>query len=620
MDSCSGVSDAIQHAVDYLLSIQRPGEYFWCAECEADVTMTSEYVMLYQILGLQLEDSKVQKLIKYFKESQNPADGSWSLAYGIDGDVSATTEAYLALTILGVDAEDPVLRKAKSFIRSKGGLGLVHVQNFTRMNLALFGLLPWEAVPLLPAELILLPSIIPFNLYNFPAWSRPIIVPLLVINNHRPVYRLPNEKCYTMMDELWLAGTNRYVPYVPPLRQALLKHGASWKSFFCVMEHVLRGYEKIRIQGCPSPVWDTSLATIALLDCGYNPREREIEGAIRWMLDRQCLVEYGDWQVHRPSLESGGWSFEYFNTWYPDVDDSAAVLVSLFKHDPKSIHSSNVQRGLKWVIGMQNTDGGWGAFEAETNKRLLDEIPFSDANSLCDPSFADLAGHILEMLGIYLQISEKYDHNGSHQCLRAEVRSCISRAVKYLRDSQELQGSWYGRWGVNYINGTSGSLCGLGSIGFPKSDLMVSRAIEWLKDCQNDDGGWGESVVTYRDKSMMGKGIGSIPSQTAWAVMGLLAYLPPEDQSIKRGVMWLLHNLGPSTKSCEGYEGGYKIPVSSRTGMTWTENHFTGTGYPNHLFIKYHLYSHYFPMMALGRYSQSLSAARKTKVEHPYRI
>ncbi|KAL3697977.1 hypothetical protein R1sor_012053 [Riccia sorocarpa] len=685
MDSCKNVSVAIQQATDYLLSVQRPGDYYWCGEVESNSTMTSEYVMVCQILGLEVQDSKIQKIIKYYRDRQNPADGSWSIAHEADGDISTTTEAYLALTILGMDAEDPVLCKAKSFILSKGGLA--NVRMFTRINLALFGIFSWDAVPVLPAELILLPPKSPVNVYYFSSWARATIVPLLVINNHRPVYKLPKSKCYSMMDELWSSGINRSVPYVPPLRRVVLKNGASWKSLVSVMELVLKAYEKVkikslrkyalakcmrfitdrqepqgdiggifpatangviamtlegfsvqskevikavealerfswetngqyRLQSCSSPVWDTSLATIALLDCGYDPKDIQIEGAIRWMLDRQCLVQHGDWKVYRPKLEAGGWSFEYFNTWYPDVDDSAVVLISLFKQDPNSIHRSNVQKGLKWVVGMQNKDGGWGAFDVENDKHFLNEIPFSDMDALSDPSCPDLAGHILEMLGIYLQISEEYAQTEPHQTLRREVMSSVSRGVKYLQVSQEFQGSWFGRWGVNYLYGTSGCLCGLGSIGFPKSDLMVCRAIEWLKGCQNDDGGWGEGFASYGDKSMMGKGTGSTASQTAWAVIGLLAYLSSDDVSIKRGVMWLLQNLSPLTKTGEAYEGGLKLPVNCSVGMTWTEDQFTGTGFPDHVYLRYELYRHYFPMMALGRYAQSFSASGEAEQRH----
>ncbi|KAL2608487.1 hypothetical protein R1flu_027060 [Riccia fluitans] len=678
MDSSDGLSEAIQHAAEYLLSIQRPGEHFWCAELEANSTITSEYVMACQILGLQIHESKTEKIVKYYRERQNPADGSWSIAYGTEGDISTTCEAYLALTILGVDTEDVVLRSSKSFILSKGGIAAVRI--FTRINFALFGLFPWEAVPVLPAELILLPPEMPVNLYNFSSWARSTIVPLLVISNHRPVYKLPNETCYTAMDGLWLPGTERNVPYIPPLRQVLVKHGASWKSFVSVMEVMLKFYERFklhslrryaiskcmkfivehqevegdtagifppmaygavammlegysidskevvkamqaierfswetdgqyRVQSCVSPVWDTSLATIALLDCRWSPKDPRLEGAVRWMLDRQVLVEHGDWKVYRPRLESGGWAFEYFNSWYPDVDDSATVLISLFKHDKNSIHRSNVQRGLKWVIGMQNRDGGWGAFDVENDKLFLNDIPFSDMDSLCDPSCPDLAGHILEMLGIYLQISEEYKYVEPHRSLRAEAEASIGPGVNYLRDAQEIQGSWFGRWGVNYLYGTSACLCGLAEIGFPESDTMVSRAVEWLKECQNDDGGWGEGVESYRDKSTMGKGIESTASQTAWAVMGLLAYLPSLDLSIKRGVMWLLQNLRPSEEPVDAYEGGVRVPVNYSKGKTWREEHFTGTGFPNHFYIRYHLYRHYFPMMALGRYAQAQSSA-----------
>ncbi|KAG6550217.1 hypothetical protein Mapa_008177 [Marchantia paleacea] len=680
MDLRRSVGAAAGRAAEYLLSIQRTTEHFWCAELEANATLTSEYIMLLQILGLHLTEERKTKIVNYFTKRQNSEDGSWSIAFGAEGEISTTTEAYLALTILGLDADDFVLRKAKAFILAKGGLSRVRV--FTKINLALFGLLPWTAIPVLPPELILLPAQLPVSLYRFSSWARSTTVPLLVINHHRPVYKLPNETCYKMMEELWFPHTERNVPYLPPVRQVLKKNGVSWKSFVSLIDPLLRIYDKYkpsmfrkyaiqkcmefivdhqeqegdsagiippmvygaiamtlqgyslgskevmgcvqaierfswethgqyRIQSCVSPVWDTALSVIALLDCGWSPKDVRIEGAVRWLLNRQVLVEHGDWKIYRPKLESGGWAFEYFNSWYPDVDDTAAVVISLFKHSPDAIHSHNVHRALRWILGMRNKDGGWAAFDADNDKLFLNDLPTSDMGALCDPSTPDVVGHVLEVLGLYLELSEQYKHEETHRPLRSDAETGMRLGIQYLRDSQEIQGSWFGRWAVNYIFGTSACLCGLASVGIPMSDPMVSRAIEWVKYCQNEDGGWGEGVDTYNDKSQMGKGIESTPSQTAWALMGLLAYLPSEDMSIQSGIQWLVRNIvHPSEEPAEAFESELKIPVNTTTGGTWNERHFTGTGFPNHFYIKYHLYRHYFPMMALGRYLRSSATAK----------
>lgn len=684
MDSLGSVRAAVGRAAEHLLSIQRTTEPFWCAEFEFNPIPTSIYIVLVQVLGLHLPEERKKKIINFFTQRQNPEDGSWSNAFGLEGDISSTTDAYLALTILGLDADDLVLSKAKSFILAKGGLSRVRV--FTKIALALFGIFPWTALPMFPAEMILIPSQLPVSLYRFSSWARSATVPLLVINHHRPVYKLPNESCHQMMMELWLPHAGRNVPHLPPVRQIMWKNGISWKSFFSLIDPLIRFYDKhkpsmvrkyaiqkcmkfivdhqekegdsggiiftmvyapiamtlqgyssgskeikrfvqaierfswethgqYRIQASVGPVWDTALSVTALLDCGWSPNDARIEGAVRWMLDRQVLVEYGDWKIYRPKLESGGWAFGYFNSWYPDVDDTAAVVISLLKQSPDAVQSHNVHRALRWILGMQNKDGGWAAYDVDNNKLFLNDHPTSDLGGLCDPSTPDVAGHVLEVLGLYLELSEQYKHTEIHRRLRSEAETGTRLGIQYLRDSQELQGSWYGRWAVNYIFGTCGSLCGLAAVGVPMSDPMVSRAIEWLKFCQNEDGGWGEGVNTYKDKSQMGKGIESTPSQTAWSLMGLLAYLPSEDMSIQLGIQWLLRNIvHPSEEPEEAFEGGLQIPTNTTTGGTWNERHFTGTGFPKHLYVKYHLYRHYFPMMALGRYLRSSEATAKSGI------
>jgi squalene-hopene/tetraprenyl-beta-curcumene cyclase len=354
------------------------------------------------------------------------------------------------------------------------------------------------------------------------------------------------------------------------------------KGLEAIEEFSWEDADGLRIQACESPVWDTALSTIALIDSGTDRERDELRGAARWVLDRQLLVGHGDWKVYRPGLEPGGWSFEYTNSWYPDIDDTAAVVLMLLKQDPASAGGERVAKALRWMIGMQNRDGGWAAFDVDNDRHFLNEIPFSDMGSLCDPSTPDVTGRVLEALGLWLRIPG--GAAPEDLLLRRQAESALSLGISYLRRTQEEQGSWYGRWGVNYIYGTSNALCGLAQAGVPVSDPMVDLAVIWLKHVQNRDGGWGESLASYSDRRWMGRGV-STASQTAWALMGLLSYAPPGDVSVERGVRWLVRHQ-----------------IQLPEGGSWHEEHSTGTGFPNHFYLRYHLYRHYFPMMALGRY------------------
>jgi squalene-hopene/tetraprenyl-beta-curcumene cyclase len=348
-----------------------------------------------------------------------------------------------------------------------------------------------------------------------------------------------------------------------------------------------------RIQACNSPIWDTALGTIGMIDSKADPSDPRFEKAMTWVLKHQILVEHGDWKVYRPKLPAGGWAFEYENSWYPDIDDTAAVVLALIKQDPKRVDSEAIQRAVRWMIGMQNKDGGWAAFDVDNDKLFLNEIPFSDMDSLCDPSSPDVTGRVIEALGIVLSHSK---------LMEAEIVPACEKGINYIRKTQEHPGSWYGRWGVNYVYGTSNVLCGLARLKIAANDPMVMRAVEWLKQVQNADGGWGESLASYADKRWMGRGE-STASQTAWALMALLAYLPATDDSITRGVQWLLKTQTPAHAG-QAYEGGIEVPKAH--GKTWDEKQFTGTGFPNYFYLRYHLYRHYFPMMALGRYLRAL--------------
>jgi squalene-hopene/tetraprenyl-beta-curcumene cyclase len=636
------VSETIGAAVDWSYRKQKEDGH-WCAELESNCSITAEYVLLRQALGLDLT-AKHAGLVRYLLDHQND-DGSWGIAHDLDGDVSTTAECYLALRILGLPPSEGRMRAAQAFILASGGLENLRV--FSRIYFALFGLFPWSAVPILPPELVLLPRWSPINIYSFASWARGTIVPLLVLFHHRPLFSLPNgeKQDNDWLDHLWHDPRAKHVRHSEPFVQVLLKHGLSWKSFFAAVDGALRQYDKrrswlgarirehavaacvrwivehqeadgdwagifppmvngvlalyahgyaidsdaisrglraidrftledasgVRVEACQSPVWDTALMTIGLLDCGAGGER--LQRPLSWIAKLQILDDHGDWKVYNPKGKPGGWSFEYANTWYPDVDDTAAVVIAFLKHDSDSATSDVVRRAVDWIVSMQNEDGGWAAFDKRNDKLFLNEIPFSDMDSLCDPSTPDIVGRVLESLGVL--------GDGRYNAICA-------RGIAYLRKTQEKEGAWFGRWGVNYVYGTSNVLCGLRHHGFGAGDPMIARAIAWLKSVQNSDGGWGESVGSYTDRKLMGRGP-STASQTAWALMALLAFLPPEDPKVERGVEWLL-----ARQTDEG---------------SWNEQEFTGTGFPKHFYLRYHMYRHYFPLMALGRFLQAKRAS-----------
>lgn len=682
---------ASEQALEYLLSIQHEDGH-WCAELESNVTITAEYVLMCQMLGMaETLAGRGPLLIRYLLGEQN-ADGSWSIASSWDGDVSTTAEAYLALRILGVSRDHPELARAERYILRHGGLEKIRI--FTRIFFAMFGLFPWSAIPVISPEFILLPPSSPVNIYALSSWARGTMIPLFIIFHHQPVYALPNGRSETndFLDHLWLNPADKRVPYATPWLRLLLDHGPSWKTLFgtadlflklydrvrigtlrsialdrCVkwvLEHqeksgdwagifppmlngvialTLRGHgldsepvrkgidaihrfgwedaAGLRIQACVSPVWDTALSLVSLADAlppsqplaGNGAAGRRAQDAMRWILDRQLRVEYGDWKVYRPRLAPGGWSFEYENSWYPDIDDTAAVLLALLKQDPGQLLTEPVERAIGWILGMQNDDGGWAAFDANNERLYLNEIPFSDMDSLCDPSCADVTGRVLESFGVALEILSASSRDPLPE-LRKGMELACGRGVAYLRRTQELAGSWYGRWGVNYIYGTSNALCGLSRLGLSGADPMIARSLDWLRHVQNLDGGWGESLASYSDKRWMGRGV-STASQSAWALMALLAFLPADHPSIERGILWLVRHQRQArdlreprrTFAAPGPDGGGMGKPATR-GASWDESQYTGTGFPNHFYLRYHLYRHCFPMMALGRYLQARRA------------
>lgn len=649
----SEAEDALKLAIDYSLgSVHTNGH--WCGELKSNATITAEYVFLRQAFGLDLISDR-DAYCRYFLSEQNP-DGSWGLAPEYPGDVSTTVEAYLALKILGTSPDLPAMKRARDFVVHNGGVAAVRV--FTRMFLATFGLFPWDAVPQLPVEFILLPAVSPINIYKLASWARGSIAPLLIICHHRPVYALPNgiSSHNDYLDELWCDTSNKNVPYgaslwkqlsqadatgvaftlldkllyqlnglrsLPLIRtyarreclQWILQHQETtgdWAGIFPPMHgsiyaFMLEGFKLHdrpvqlglqalenftwedtrgkRVQPCVSPVWDTALMAIGLCDA-LSADHKVIAQAISWIRDQQLFHTHGDWRVYRPRLAPGGFSFEYMNTWYPDVDNTAVAILAQVKSDPAAIESDSVIKAATWILGMQNRDGGWAAFDVDNDKLFLNKIPFSDMGSLCDTSCPDITGRILEAFGLMMTLAP--EKSGGAMKLHADLRRACERGITYLLSTQESNGSWFGRWGCNYIYGTSHALCGLAYFikESPRVSAIVQPAVRWLKSMQNADGGWGESLLSYH---CPGRKQDSTASQTAWALMGLLAYTPHTDDSVCRGIQYLVSSQEP----------GNDIESS------WPETVYTGTGFPNHFYLGYDYYRHYFPLMALGRYLQA---------------
>ena len=624
------LGQAIKSSQAYILSQQHPDGH-WVGELESNTTLTSEYILFCHFVGC-VDERRQAKCVQYLLSEQQ-TDGGWTLYYGGPSDLSTTIEAYFAMRVAGVPPEIPPMQRARQCIHTLGGLSQARV--FTKIFLALFGQFDWRGIPVIPPEIIFLPSSFYINIYEFSSWSRSVIIPLTILFAKKPICPLPPscqveeelfveppgsgryalkrrekglswELLFVMLDGL-LKVSEKYTSHT--LRETALRRAEQW-----TLEHqdqtgdwggimpammnsvlalvslgygptsrpVAKGLEAIerfgieeqdtfRLQACVSPVWDTVLSVTALMDAGLPRTHAPVRKAMTWLLGKQVLCE-GDWRVKNRRGQPGGWSFEFYNDFYPDNDDTAAVLIALHKAGlPEEEKGEAMQRGLRWLLSMQCDDGGWGAFDVNNNKVLLNKIPFADLESLLDPSTSDLTGRVLELLGL---IGFPRTHR------------IVERAVQFVRRNQDADGAWYGRWGVNYIYGTCHVLCGLHSLGENMRQPYIRRAVEWLIEHQNTDGGWGESCRSYEEPDRY-RGVGaSTASQTAWALMGLLAAGIVRHQAVVRGVDFLLR-----TQTDSG---------------TWYEPEFTGTGFPKHFFIKYHMYQHYFPLMALSRYRQSL--------------
>ena len=626
------LDQSIESSQDYLLSVQN-GEGYWVDELEANVTISAEYIFFMHFTG-RLDPVKQDKVVNYLLHKQRE-DGSWPLFYGGLCDINSTVESYMALKMAGLPADREEVVRARQAIFANGGIKKTRV--FTKMFLAMFGQLSWDDCPAVPVEIILFPNWFPFNIYEISSWSRGTVVPLSVVRSFEPVHELPEghdvQELFTEKDQdlgfkpNGLPFTNwrdtfiyldRFIKFVgkfpfKPLRKKALGKVEEWTlrhqedegdfagiqpaMFNALLALHLLGYPKdhpacvkgmeavdrfmlekdgrLWMQACVSPLWDTAICANALLDSGLPSDHPALVRAGEWIISKQVTTR-GDWKVKNPNAEPGGWAFEFYNELYPDTDDTAEILLFLNRVEitDNRWKLSECQRAMDWLLRMQSKSGGWGAFDVDNDKEVLNEVPFADHKALLDPATVDVTSRILWMLG-------KWGFNKQHPQ--------VKRAIEFVKERQEIDGCWFGRWGVNYIYGTFLALNGLRAIGEDMKDRFSRKAVRWLESHQNEDGGWGETCQSYTEPSLRGR-CKSTASQTAWALLGLIAADEAQSSVVERGVAYLI-----DTQKKSGEFSG-----------SWWEDEFTGTGFPIHFFIKYHMYQHFFPLMALSRYRRAL--------------
>jgi squalene-hopene/tetraprenyl-beta-curcumene cyclase len=648
--NAKAIDEAISRTQTYLVGEQYEEGYWW-GELESNPTMEAEFLLLNYFLGLKDAD-RWRKLANHILGQQR-SDGTWGQYYGAPGDLSTTVECYFALKLAGISPDQPLMTKAREFVLRKGGVPNTRV--FTKIWLSLFGQWKWEGVPVMPAELILLPNWLPVNIYEFSSWARSTIVPLLILMDRKPVHEPPR---WAAIPELFPDGPDgtdysikrpaktigwesffyaadlvlRMVERLPvnpargyAIRKAerwVLDHqeaDGSWGGIqppwvYSIMALATLGYEldhpvlkkaiegfegfmieegdTLRVQACVSPVWDTGLAMMALLDSDVPGDDPDVVRAGEWLM-RQQVVRGGDWQVKAGNVPPGGWAFEFENDSYPDVDDAAVIATVLHRTKLPDEERKRValDRCVRWIEGMQSSNGGWASFDKDNTRTFIARIPFSDFGETIDPPSVDVTAHVLELLGT-LGKGVEDEH--------------VERGLAYVLNDREEDGSWFGRWGVNYVYGTGSVVPALRAIGIGPDDENVTLAAQWMVDHQNGDGGWGESPASYVDPAQRGSGP-STASQTAWALVTLLAADEGDNPATVRGVNYLL-----STQRADG---------------AWDEPHFTGTGFPGYgvgqrmerlpvegeagfqgrelpagFMINYHMYRIYWPLAALGRY------------------
>ncbi len=623
----------IDKARAWLLARQHDDGH-WVGELEGDTILETEYVLLHWFLG-RTDSTKIRELCRYAVEQWQQEDGGVPQYPGGPSDVSASVKLYFACKLAGYTADEPFMQRLRDCILRLGGV--TECNTFTKLYLAVFGQYDWDGVPTIPPELCLLPRWSYLNIYEMSSWSRGILIPLSIINATKPRRQVPPE---CSIDELFVGGRHG-----PHLRLKPDRRPFTWRSFFLALDRLLKVYDKcpikpgrilamrtaerwmlerqagsgglgaifpamthavmaykclgyaddhpavqhelseleafemrdergIRVQPCVSPVWDTAIALNALLESGVPGDAPSVQKCVRWLLSKETRVK-GDWAVKVRGVDPGGWFFEYENQFYPDVDDTVMILMGLRKAVRRGCCIDDIEpaiaRAVRWVRAMQCRDGGWAAFDRDNTRAVFQYVPFADHNAMLDPPTADITARTIEALtelGV------------------PATDTAIKRAIAFVWRHQEPDGSWFGRWGVNYLYGTWQCLQGLARAGVPAEDPRIRKAVQWLVRSQNPDGGWGETCETYDKPHLKGNGP-STPSQTAWAVLGLTSAGEAASEACRRGVDFLVR-----TQTEDG---------------SWEEPWFTGTGFPRVFYLRYHYYRHYFPLWALGRYVSSVS-------------
>jgi squalene-hopene/tetraprenyl-beta-curcumene cyclase len=626
----SRIAAAVDSARKFLFS-QQHEDGCWCGELEADTTLESDYILLHTLLGTSTQ-KRFEKCANYILRHQNE-DGGWGIYAGGPSNISASVKAYFGLKLTGYTPDHPALVKARKKILELGGV--TEVNTFTKIYLCFLGQYDYDAVPAIPPEIVLFPKWFWFNIYEISSWSRAILVPLSICYAKKPFKKIPDEMS---IDELFVGGRDKSrmrlhwdknliswrnfflvldrmthwfeTVHIRPLRSIALKQAEKWMLERFEMSDGLGGiypsivnsvvalrclgyslddpqviramdeFEKLgiedgdefRMQPCKSPVWDTAYALFALGEAGIPRSDARMVKSADWILQKQVRHE-GDWKVKNKKGKPGGWYFEFNNEFYPDVDDSAMVCLGLSRveHPNGRYQVESVQKAIDWIMSMQCRNGGWASFDKDNDRMVFQYVPFADHNAMLDPATVDITGRILEMLATY-----GYDKN----------HPAVKKAIQFIRDEQEPDGAWFGRWGVNYIYGTMLVLRGLEAIGVDHHEPYIQSGAEWLRMVQNPDGGWGESCDSYDDPNT--KGVGPrTPSQTAWAVMGLLAANDTRSDCVAQGIAYLL-----KTQNSDG---------------SWNEQFYTGTGFPRVFYLAYHMYREYFPLIALTTYAKAMA-------------
>ena len=638
------LEDSIASATKALCALQRPDGHF-VFELEADATIPAEYMLMRHYRGEPVDAPLEAKMARYLRRIQS-ADGGWPLFHAGASDVSASVKAYFALKMIGDLVDAPQMVRARNWILAKGGAANSNV--FTRNLLALYGQVPWRAVPVMPVEIMLLPRWFPFHLDKVSYWARTVLVPLMVLNALKPRARNSRDigiaELFTTPPEdvqHWPKGAHQTWPWaqmfggidtilrasepnfprtvraraidtaVKFVRERINGENGLGAIFPAMVNSLLMfdalGYadgdvdvrtartsiDKLLVvkedeaycQPCLSPVWDTALAAHALLEAGSANAEQRVLSCLEWLRPLQVLETAGDWAATRPDVRPGGWAFQYTNPHYPDLDDTAVVIIAMDRasvrmpDETRGAFEKAIARGQEWIVGMQSGNGGWAAFDADNEYYYLNQIPFSDHGALLDPPTADVTARCVSMLA---QLDAKRGEN-----------KVFDKAIAYLLSTQEKDGSWYGRWGMNYIYGTWSVLCALNAAGVDAASAEVRKAVQWLQSIQNPDGGWGESGESYKLDYRGHEPAPSTASQTAWALLGLMAASEIDHPSVEKGVDYLL--------------------AAQRENGFWEEQSFTATGFPRVFYLRYHGYAKFFPLWALARY-RNLRAANTTSV------